>query len=278
MGAIKRKRAPSGLLYIPDEESARADADGHRLYSMAKRLEITPVQAIVRYFIRGKGQCQIQSDFDGLLKILSLLPDCDWYQDPAIWTDEETKRRAVIRERGKPWMTTEILSQEDVTEQYLKPLLGETFDVAEFLRRLVEGSLAPEDAKRELKSAYARRPERSEGYAKAALNLDGTFAEPGDNQHTLKEGGLHIVQTTEHGHGNSAAYLAARLKKAGRDDLLEQIGPGKTYPSIRQAAIEAGIVKPVPVVRITTPEVIATKLRQYLTPDQITALVEALLA
>ena len=54
---------------------------------------------------------------------------------------------------------------------------------------------------------------------------------------SLKEGGLHIVQTTEHGHGNNAAYLAARLKKAGRDDLLDQIGPDKEFHSVRAAAI-----------------------------------------
>jgi hypothetical protein len=149
----KRKRTPSGLIDIPYEESARADADGHRLYSMAQRLEITPVQAIVRFFTRGKGQCKIQSDFEGLIKILRLLPDCDWHQDPAIYTDGETKRRAVIRERGKPWMTTEILSQEDVTEQYLKPLLGETFNVAEFLSRLVKEGLTPEEGAKVLELA-----------------------------------------------------------------------------------------------------------------------------
>ena len=74
-----------------------------------------------------------------------------------------------------------------------------------------------------------------------ALALEGTFAEAGDNQHTLKEGGLDIVQTSVNGGGGtSAAYLAARLKKAGRDDLLAQIGPGKEYRSFRAAAIEAG--------------------------------------
>jgi len=63
-----------------------------------------------------------------------------------------------------------------------------------------------------------------------------TFAKPGDNQHSLREGGLHIMQTTEYGHGTSAAYLAVRLKKAERDDLLHEIGPGKRFKSIRAAA------------------------------------------
>jgi hypothetical protein len=70
----------------------------------------------------------------------------------------------------------------------------------------------------------------------AALALEGTFAEAGDNQHTLKEGGLHIVQTTEHGHGNSAAYLAARLKKAGAAPL-PSVEPWANTHRIRQQSV-----------------------------------------
>lgn len=51
--------------------------------------------------------------------------------------------------------------------------------------------------------------------------------------------------------GNSAAYLAARLKKAGRDDLLEEVKTG-AIKSVRAAAIKAGIVKDVPMVRMKT--------------------------
>jgi len=86
--------------------------------------------------------------------------------------------------------------------------------------------------------------------ATRALNLSGPFAEAGDNQHTLKDRGPDIVRTSANTGGNSAAYLAARLKKAGRDDLLEQVGPEKPYRSIRAAAIKAGIIKPVPTVRL----------------------------
>jgi hypothetical protein len=123
----------------------------------------------------------------------------------------------------------------------------------------------------------ADRASRAEALAADALDLDGTFAEAGDNQHTLKEGGLHIVQTTEHGHGNNAAYLAARLKKAGRDDLLEQVGPGKEFHSVRAAAIEAGIIKPVPTVRLVADmAVVAGKLCQHLTQQQRIQLIDLL--
>jgi hypothetical protein len=88
---------------------------------------------------------------------------------------------------------------------------------------------------------------RAGTHAADALDLTGTFAKAGrpaaDNP--------DIVRVNASEGGNSAAYLAARLKKAGRDDLLEQIGPGKEYRSVRAAAIEAGIVKDVPTVRLT---------------------------
>lgn len=111
-------------------------------------------------------------------------------------------------------------------------------------------------------------------HAEAALALKGEFAPEGrpssDNSNNIRVSGQ--------GQGTSAAYLAARLKKAGRDDLLEQIGPGKRFKSIRAAAIEAGIIKPVPTVRLVSDiNVIAAKLCQHLTPEQRHALAEALL-
>jgi len=98
--------------------------------------------------------------------------------------------------------------------------------------------------------------------AKSALSLPGPegFAKEGDNQHTV---GLHNVQTTttSQGHGNNAAYLAARLKKAGRDDLLEEVKTG-AIKSVRAAAIKAGIVKDVPMVRMTDPTKAAESIVQ----------------
>ena len=105
--------------------------------------------------------------------------------------------------------------------------------------------------------------------AESALSLPGPegFAKEGDNQHSL---GLHNVQTTttSQGHGNNAAYLAARLKKAGKDDLLEQVKAGEIR-SIRAAAIEAGIIKPVPTVRLVDDlNKVAASITKHLTNDQ----------
>jgi stage V sporulation protein SpoVS len=97
---------------------------------------------------------------------------------------------------------------------------------------------------------------KAQAHASAAIHLHGTFAENG-NPH----GNLDIVKVTKQGTpGNSAAYLAARLKKAGRDDLLKQIGPGKQHQSVRSAAIEAGIIIPFPSLQLKDPAPTAQKL------------------
>jgi stage V sporulation protein SpoVS len=92
--------------------------------------------------------------------------------------------------------------------------------------------------------------------ADAALALQGTFAEAG-NPH----GNRDIITVRSQGQGGtSAAYLAARLKKANRDDLLKQIGPGKQHQSVRAAAIEAGIITPFPSLQLKEPVPTAQKL------------------
>lgn len=44
-------------------------------------------------------------------------------------------------------------------------------------------------------------------------------------------------------YGWNAEYLTARIKKAGREDILERMKIGD-FKSVRAAAIEAGIIKP----------------------------------
>lgn len=114
---------------------------------------------------------------------------------------------------------------------------------------------------------------RAVATANHALNLTGPFADPG-NPHGNCD---NITVRSQGNGGTSAAYLAARLKKAGRDDLLEQVGPKKLYRSIRAAAIEAGIIKPVPTVRLVADmAVVAGKLCQHLTQQQRIQLIDLL--
>lgn len=136
------------------------------------------------------------------------------------------------------------------------------------------------EALKELKQCGVERLETAPRHAARALAITSEFAEPGDNQHSIKEVGGDNVTTyraNETSKGNSAAYLAARLKKAGRDDLLKQIGLGKTFTSMRAAAIEAGIIKPVPTVRLVADmSVVARKLCQHLTQQQRLELIDLL--
>jgi len=75
--------------------------------------------------------------------------------------------------------------------------------------------------------------------------------------------------------GRGAAYLKARLRRDAPEvaDALER---GK-IKSARAAAIEAGIIKPVPIVRLVADmAVVASKLRQHLTQQQLFELVSLL--
>jgi stage V sporulation protein SpoVS len=151
---------------------------------------------------------------------------------------------------------------------------------AEWVEQVVEGVrvLHLRGEKGQISADQARKasqPERAEADAQRMLALGSPQFASNGNPH----GNLEIIKVTGQGNGGtSAAYLAARLKKAERDDLLAEIGPGKRFQSVRAAAIAAGIIKPVPSVRLVDDvSAVARKLRQHLTQQQITALVEALL-
>lgn len=78
--------------------------------------------------------------------------------------------------------------------------------------------------------------------------------------------------------GNSREYLARRL---ARDcpEVLDEIGKGKKYKSVRQAAIATGIVKPKVTVQFDPSDSggnIASKLYQKLSDEQWQSLVTAL--
>ena len=72
------------------------------------------------------------------------------------------------------------------------------------------------------------------------------------------------------------AYLLRRLARDA-PEVLDQIGPDKEFKSARAAAIEAGIIKPVPTVRLVADmAVVAGKLCQHLTLEQRIELIDLL--
>lgn len=83
---------------------------------------------------------------------------------------------------------------------------------------------------------------------------------PGRGHKKEKNGADFIRPVSEY--GTSQHYL---LRRIARDcpELLDDIGPGKTYRSARAAAIAAGIVKDVPTVRLTDPAKVAESILQY---------------
>jgi hypothetical protein len=72
------------------------------------------------------------------------------------------------------------------------------------------------------------------------------------------------------------SYLLRRIAR-DQPQLLDQIGPDKEFHSVRAAAIEAGIIKPVPTVRLVADMgVVAGKLCQHLTQQQRIQLIDLL--
>jgi hypothetical protein len=88
------------------------------------------------------------------------------------------------------------------------------------------------------------------------------------------ESRVDVIKSTDG--GNSQAYLLRRIAR-DQPELLDQIGPDKEFRSVRAAAIEAGIIKPVPTVRVTADmAAVASKLCQHLTLDQRIELIDLL--
>ena len=76
--------------------------------------------------------------------------------------------------------------------------------------------------------------------------------------------------------GETQTYLLRRIAR-DQPQLLDQIGPGKEHRSARSAAIAAGIIRPVPVVRLVDdPVKVAAAIRKHLDPQQVASLVEEL--
>lgn len=192
------------------------------------------------------------------------------YLDRSVWTawfyvhlldvlEHETWREYSTEAYGRQCRfesLSQFLSHEDgLRWRSVDETLGMMELVRDCPKKLEPERDAPADetlqqyAKKTLEALAKRgvtRTDRAQAVAEAAKGLVGTFAQAG-NPHGNRD---NITVRSAGDGGTSAAYLAARLKKAGRDDLLDQIGPEKPYRSIRAAAIEAGIVKPVPTVRL----------------------------
>jgi hypothetical protein len=100
-------------------------------------------------------------------------------------------------------------------------------------------------------------------------------------EHRRPTAGEQEANKVANGHLRLANKLSSNsqeriLRRIARDqpELLDQIGPDKPHRSARAAAIAAGIIKPVPTVRLVDdPAKVAASIRRHLSQDQIEALV-----
>lgn len=192
------------------------------------------------------------------------------------------------------FMTINKILDEGLYLQYTDPRHNEVFKF-EGLREFViheEGleipnwepfmkALHAQDNGTDAKALYARMIKLdprltpalgSEAHAKRFSAVqDAQFASDG-NPH----GNPDIIRVNAEVGGTSAAYLAARLKKADRDDLLAEIGPSKRFKSARAAAIEAGIITPFPSLQLKEPVPTARKLLDKKGKEWCLALLEEL--
>jgi len=100
-------------------------------------------------------------------------------------------------------------------------------------------------------------------------------------EHRRPTAGEQEANKVANGHSKPINQLSSNsqeriLRRIARDqpELLDQIGPDKPHRSARAAAIAAGIIKPVPTVRLVDdPAKVAASIRRHLSQDQIAALV-----
>lgn len=110
--------------------------------------------------------------------------------------------------------------------------------------------------------------ERKSAEARAA---NPRYLAPDDGPHTRQEKKDNGYVVTDR--GNNADYLTARIAR-DRPDILKRMQAGE-FPSVRQAALEAGLVK-----RTWTapqdPLSLARAIRRRLSDDELDILIEAL--
>jgi len=260
---------PKPATYPAEIQSIRLTAipGGSSLVSDVRAFKMTPVQAVTRFFESGKPSNTGIRYWQTLREVLELLPQCDWENDPSIGS-VDGNRWVFMDPDNENRVTTVFTSEQAVIEYGIKPLLGQAFDFKAWVEQLTHGRLP--EPEMELQALAVK----AQDHAQQMLALESPkFASAG-----RPHGKLDDIKVTSQGDGGtSAAYLAARLKKAERDDLLAEIGPGKRFQSIRAAAIEAGIIKPVPTIRVTSDmEAVAAKLCQHLTREQRIQLIDLL--
>ena len=256
---------PKPATYPAEIQSIRSTAipGGSSLVSDVRAFKMTPVQAVTRFFESGKPSNTGIRYWQTLREVLELLPQCDWENDPSIGSVDGN--RWVFMDPGNEnRVTTVFTSEQAVIEHGIKPLLGQAFDFKAWVEQLTHGRLPEPEIELQ------------------ALAVKAQTAKPRATHGEIGRGRASLDRVAI-GHSKPASQLSSNsweriLPRLARDapEVLERVKAGE-FKSARAAAIEAGIIKPVPTVRVTSDmEAVAAKLCQHLTREQRIQLIDLL--
>lgn len=121
--------------------------------------------------------------------------------------------------------------------------------------------------------ALSAAASQAQPFAPVEIGVEGGKAGPGRGNKTVADS--HGFKPASKLSSDSQERILRRLARDA-PEILERVKAGE-FRSARAAAIEAGIIKPVPTVRLTADiPAVATRICQHLTPEQLDQLVSAL--
>lgn len=191
-----------------------------------------------------------------------------------------------LKELGSPewcWQTVEYLkeSMRHVAEQYrqAEQVLDDLKRVKAWTKIPPEKPYGSLDAM--LKAEVGLGVEQVRGQIKSAKDrakaLEGKRINTKRGGPISKQNDANCDNITVRGAtdgGTSADYLTRRIAR-DHPEILRRMQAGE-FPSVRAAALEAGIVPRTQTVRVNDPESVARTLRRYMTPEQLAELVRML--
>ncbi len=165
-----------------------------------------------------------------------------------------------------PWQAIEVKDKWEFLEKYIKPVIEKYRPLIHEYDELTQSVFGECESKL---NALEATISKAKAQPLAEHGGDRTLV-----QKTVQQGD----NITLNQKGTSREYLAARLSR-DCPEVLDEIGKGKKYKSVRAAAIAAGIIKPKVTIQFLPEESgsqIAGRLRQKLAPQQFNELRDAL--
>jgi hypothetical protein len=230
-------------------------------------------EAAVLMFLNESSFISASRDYWGFMYdiITEMLPLCKW----------ENKR---IKWGEMPWDAETIKDPDAFCKKFVDEVIGPGFDLVEFLRQYRDdargGPIALEQAASRASMAkhLGETPTVEVKPKGGNYNPDGIGGRASKQKDCLCYHDNIDNKAAEYvERGTSSEYLAARIAR-DRPDIQEKMKQGQ-YPSVRAAAIDAGIVKPR--VKIewkadATPEMIAAAIRKKVPPDMLSDVIQLL--